>query len=113
MSETVVSTATEALHHFIHDCLQGTILLIINSWAYLLFIGAADCKSCMLYFPNMEIQVIAVVMMILRVWVMYNRSRLILGLLLAPFSVEIISTILNATIHSNPKHVQGMYTRVR
>ena len=48
------------------------------------------------------------VVMILRVWVMYNRSRLILGILLMLFSVEVISTIIAAVVGSDPKNLSGM-----
>ncbi|KAF8553297.1 hypothetical protein OG21DRAFT_1261156 [Imleria badia] len=61
------------------------IIAIVNSWALCLFFGAADF------------------VMILRVWAMYNRSRIILRALLALFSVEIISSVLAAAIQSNPK----------
>ena len=45
--------------------------------------------------------------MILRVWVMYYRSRLILGTLLALLLIEVISLILVASICSDPKIVPG------
>jgi diacylglycerol kinase len=48
------------------------------------------------------------VVMILRVWVMYNRSRLILGILLMLFFVEIVSTVIAAVIGSYPQNVSGM-----
>ena len=51
---------------------------------------------------------VAAVVMMLRVWAMYNRSKLILGTLLALFFVEIISTILALAINSDPKNVSGM-----
>ncbi|KAF8553299.1 hypothetical protein OG21DRAFT_1485499 [Imleria badia] len=41
--------------------------------------------------------------MILRVWAMYNRSRIILGILLILLSLGIIPSIVNAAINSNPK----------
>jgi hypothetical protein len=51
---------------------------------------------------------VAKVVMILRVWVMYSRSGLILGILLTSFSVEIISSLLDVAINSDPKNVPGM-----
>ena len=51
---------------------------------------------------------VAKVVMMLRVWVMYSRSGLIIGILLTSFSVEIIFTILDAAINSDPKNVLGM-----
>ena len=55
-----------------------------------------------------HILMVAAVVMMLRVWAMYNRSKLILGTLLALFFVEIISTILALAINSDPKNVSGM-----
>ncbi|KAF8135142.1 hypothetical protein EV363DRAFT_1396592 [Boletus edulis] len=61
------------------------ILDILNEWAFLFFFGAADF------------------VMILRVWAMYNRSRLVLGILLILFASEMISTVLALAIDSDPK----------
>ena len=47
------------------------------------------------------------VVMILRIWAMYNRSRVILGTLLTLLSLEIISTILAVAIDSDPKNMPG------
>ena len=49
-----------------------------------------------------------VAVMILRVWAMYSRSRLVLGTLLASFSVEIIATTLPAAFYSDPQYLGGM-----
>ena len=48
------------------------------------------------------------VVMILRVWAMYNRSTLILGGLLTSFSLEIIA---NAAVISNLTNVSSTSTR--
>ena len=55
----------------------------------------------------METEIVTTAVMILRVWVMYSRSRLILGTLLALLLIEIITLILAASIYSNPKYVPG------
>ena len=47
------------------------------------------------------------VVMILRVWAMYNRSTLILRVLLATFSLEIISNIIAAVVTSKPADLLG------
>ncbi|KAF8548551.1 hypothetical protein OG21DRAFT_748684 [Imleria badia] len=60
--------------------------MIINGWTLLLFFGAAEFAA------------------VLRVWVMYNRSRLILTALLGLFSLEIIATILTVAVHSDPRN---------
>lgn len=49
------------------------------------------------------------VAMILRVWAMYNRSKLILRTLLTLFSLEIISTLLADAIFQDLRYMQGMW----
>ena len=48
--------------------------------------------------------------MILRVWAMYNQSKVILSALLPLFSLQIIFTILAAAIYSDPRNDSGMHT---
>lgn len=54
----------------------------------------------------------ATVIMILRIWAMYNRLRLILRILLALVSLEVISLILTKAVGSDPRNLSGMYTLV-
>jgi len=61
------------------------IIGIINAWTFLLFYAAADY------------------VMILRIWAMYNRSRVIIGSLLALYFVVIIGTLLDVIVNSIPK----------
>ncbi|KAF8442258.1 hypothetical protein L210DRAFT_3202434 [Boletus edulis BED1] len=65
------------------------IVYTIDMWTYNIFLGAAD------------------LVMMLRVWAMYNRSRLILAVLLILFFLEIIPSILYAVIDSNPKNLSA------
>ena len=51
------------------------------------------------------------VVMILRVWAMYNRSRLILGTLLALYVLEIIPIVVTCAIYSNPSKLNGKQIR--
>jgi len=55
-----------------------------------------------------KILIMVAVMMVLRVSVMYGRSRTILITLLAVFSLGIISFILIAAVQSDPKTSRGM-----
>ena len=64
----------------------------------------------MIYCLNMEILTRATVVMILRVWVLYNRSRYLLGTLLTLFSLEMISYTLAAVIRSNPRNLTSTFT---
>ena len=50
---------------------------------------------------------VVAVVMILRVWAMYNRSTLILSVLLTSFSLEIIANVLGAAVISNPVNLSG------
>lgn len=83
-------------------------MTITSSWTYLLFLAAADCELlCSSLSKMVEIMMVAAVMMILRVWVMYHRSRLILYTLLALFSVEIICAILSIPLSDPRKNLTG------
>ena len=46
--------------------------------------------------------------MILRVWAMYNQSRLIIYTLLTTFSLEIIILMITAAIQSDPRNLTCM-----
>lgn len=48
------------------------------------------------------------VVMILRVWAMYNRSKIILGSLLTFYVAEIIPSVVNCIVYSDPRNVPGM-----
>ncbi|KAF8554413.1 hypothetical protein OG21DRAFT_1094707 [Imleria badia] len=50
--------------------------------------------------------------MILRVWAMYTRSRLILGVLLILFSVEISSTIVAVAFYSDSRNVSAVTIQI-
>jgi len=47
-------------------------------------------------------------LMILRLWAMYNRSKIILSILLSSYLGEIILSTISNIIHSNPKVCVGM-----
>lgn len=51
---------------------------------------------------------VAAAVAILRLWTMYNRSRLILSVLTALFSMEILVNVLGAAIYSDPRNESGM-----
>lgn len=52
--------------------------------------------------------IMAAVAMILRVWAIYNRSKLILRTLLALLSLEIIFLVLVTAMYSDPRNQLGM-----
>ena len=94
--------------YLIHECFQGKIIIAIRGWTFLLFLGAADCESLCNSLSEKKTLIVTTVVMILRVWVMYNRSRLILGTLLTTFFLEIISLTLTAAIQSDARNLSGM-----
>ena len=53
---------------------------------------------------------VTLVVMVFRVWAMYNRSRLILGALLVLFSLEVVFGIVPVALGSYPKNMSGMWT---
>lgn len=59
---------------------------------------------------KMQTLILAAVAMILRLWAMYNQSRLILTILLILFSAEIVCTIVVAVTWSNPRNAWRMWT---
>ena len=81
---------------------------MISQWATALFLCTADCKFSVSLL-NTEILMTPVVVMILRVWAIYNRSRFILSALLILFSLEIICFIFSAIGSSIPKSLSGMF----
>lgn len=48
------------------------------------------------------------VVMILRLWAMYDRSKIILSILLISYLGEIIPSIISSIVESNPKNLVGM-----
>ena len=59
----------------------------------MIFVGAADCETPCLRRPK-RIVLIDVVVMILRVWALYGRSRVILGALLTFYAIEGIAYLV-------------------
>ena len=49
------------------------------------------------------------VAMILRVYAMYNRSRIILGVLLVMYTTEIVILFVSSSIYSDPNYATGAY----
>ncbi|KAI9566851.1 hypothetical protein HD554DRAFT_2272914 [Boletus coccyginus] len=78
----------------LYDCIRCLsnsckMMVVIRGWVFLLFLGAADFT------------------MILRVWAMYSRSRLILVTLLALFSLEITAFVVVAAVQSDPQNLSA------
>ena len=78
---------------------EGEIGYYFAWWSILVFIGAADCKILCLFLARLNTLVVAVVI-ILRVWAMYNQSRLILGVLLVFYAISLTSFVVDHVIVS-------------
>jgi len=63
------------------------MIFILNGWAHTIFYIAAD------------------MVMILRVYAIYNRSKIILGFLLVLYFTEFVIVIVSASIYSDPTYV--------
>ncbi|KAF8135160.1 hypothetical protein EV363DRAFT_1159953, partial [Boletus edulis] len=68
---------------------RGKTMIVIRGWVFVLFLGAADMA------------------MILRVWAMYSRSRLILVSLLVLFFLQMVSVLLTTAIQSDPRNLSA------
>ncbi|KAF8452720.1 hypothetical protein L210DRAFT_3519493, partial [Boletus edulis BED1] len=67
---------------------------ILIIWGYMVFYMAAD------------------MVMILRVYAIYNRSKIILGVLLALYFTELVLLIVNASIYSDPTYIIASVTQL-
>ena len=76
---------------------KGKIVYYFASWSILIFIGAADRKILNL-FPAQPNTFIIAVVMILRVWVLYNQSGLVLGILLVFYAISLASYLVDCVI---------------
>lgn len=86
--------------------LQGNTLDIIGAWTTLTFIGAADCEiSCLLRLRVRWITSMVSVVMILRVWALYRGLKLVLGVLLTVYAMEIIPYLIVCIMVSNERNL--------
>ncbi|KAN0094441.1 hypothetical protein V8E55_002728 [Tylopilus felleus] len=67
--------------------IEGGIVYRLGTWAYPIFWAGAD------------------MVMILRVYAMYNRSRIILGVLLVMYIAELVMLFVSSSIYSDPNYV--------
>ncbi|KAF8126822.1 hypothetical protein EV363DRAFT_1173633 [Boletus edulis] len=65
---------------------EGAITYVLSLWAYAIFWMAAD------------------MIMVLRVYAMYNRSRFILSILLMVYITEVVVLFVGASIYSDPNY---------
>ncbi|KAH0836814.1 hypothetical protein J3R83DRAFT_8579, partial [Lanmaoa asiatica] len=85
-----------------HGCSEGTIMYLVAQWAFQIFLTVADRELLHLLtlFPPTLISI--TVVMILRVYAMWNRSKWILWVLLFIHVSQVIVSSLFAGIYYNP-----------
>lgn len=95
-----------------HGYSIGTAIAITTSWEYLIFLSAADCELLYLDFMYMYISQLnfhSPVVMILRVYAMWNQSKWILYFLLCIYGPQVIISLVFTSIFANPNtYLSGM-----
>ena len=74
----------------------------------MIFLSTADCKSLLCLFQLPLTVILITVVMILRVYAMWNRSKWILCLLLFIYIPQVIVTILFAVVYDTSTYLSGM-----
>ena len=86
---------------------KGTIYIIVLQWVFTLWILAVDRESPPRAFSSVLHSVI--VMMLLRVYAMWNRSKIILGVLLLTYASQSIISFVFSGVFNNPNtYLSGM-----
>ena len=79
---------------------KGTAVNGVLDWGFLLFLNVADCELlfCVFWLPLIAIHT---VVMLLRVYAMWNRSKWILYLLLFVYVPQVIVSLVFAGFYNN------------
>lgn len=80
----------------------GTGLILTGDWAFVVFISAADRKLLSPSHAIISYSYTNTVVMVLRVYAMWNRSKIILGVLLSFYVIEVIIQVVCTAIFDNP-----------
>jgi len=77
-------------------------MLVVGDWGYMLFLAAADreLQYSLAYFPSAPTHI--TVVMILRVYAMWDRSRIIFGILLFFYVPQVVVSAVWEGIYNNP-----------
>jgi len=88
---------------------KGTVIFLVCSWAFPVFLAAADRKLLLHTMLLLSFTISITVVMILRVYALWARSRKILGILLFIYVPQIISAFVFTGVYDNPDtHFSGM-----
>jgi uncharacterized paraquat-inducible protein A len=89
-----------------HKFSEGTVDYTVSAWAFLLFLAAADCElPPLVHFLLFQLQF--EVVMILRIYAMWDQSKRILGALLFIYVPEVVIAFIFTGIYNSP-YFSGM-----
>ncbi|KAF8442136.1 hypothetical protein L210DRAFT_3644296 [Boletus edulis BED1] len=83
---SAVHTQTSGIHQIRYVGYVSGITTALRGWAYTIFWMSAD------------------MVMVLRVYALWNRSKIILGVLLVIYTSEVVILLVSASIYSDPKY---------
>ena len=66
-------------------------------------------RSCIVPFQKLQTLVMITVVMILRIWAMYNRSKVVLNTLLALLFIQTVCILLSTIMYTNQRNKTGMW----
>lgn len=93
-----------------HGYIKGTVIILVLSWGFLIFLAAADREllSTLVLLPLIMFQM--TVVMTLRVYAMWNRSNRIFYVLLFIYIPQVVVSVAIPAIYYNPNtHLSGMF----
>ena len=91
-----------------HGYCKGTVVIWAVDWSFLIFLNAADRESPFRLFPFPPTIIEITVVMILRVYAMWNRSKGVLCLLLFIYVPQAVVTLLVVGIYNTGTYLSGM-----
>lgn len=90
-----------------HGYPKGTGITFVNQWAFVIFLNAADCKLLSRLSPLPLTVISIIVVMIVRVYAMWNQSKRILYLLLFIYVPQIIISIVFTAVYNTSTYLSG------
>ena len=91
-----------------HGYPKGTGVIWVIAWTFLIFLNTADCELLFHLCPSSQTKLSITVLMILRVYAMWNRSKWILYLLLFVFVPQVIVASVFAAVYNSSTYLSGM-----
>ena len=88
--------------------LKGTAVSWVIDWVFLIFLNAADCELLLHMFHLPPTVISIAVVMIMRVYAMWNRSKRILYLLLLIYVPQVIVSVVFAGLYNTTTYLSGM-----